>query len=184
MKTNVNERLIVALDIRSQGEALKMVSNLSGIVSFFKIGMQLFIAAGPTLVREIKDKGCKIFLDLKLHDIPNTVAQAVESAGKLGVEFLSIHSLGGKKMIEAARKEAEKIKTSGVPLKLIGVTLLTSLSETELKNELGVSRSLDMQVEELALMATKSGCDGVVASPQEHELVTSNPAELMARQKV
>lgn len=167
MKTALNERLIVALDVGSQPEALKIVSILNGVVNFFKIGLELFIAAGPSFVREIKEKGCKVFLDLKLHDIPNTVARSVESAGHLGVDFLTIHAVGGKKMIETARQETDKLTANGIPLKLLGVTLLTSLSETELKNELGVSRSLDMQVEELAQMATKSGCHGVVASPLE-----------------
>jgi orotidine-5'-phosphate decarboxylase len=157
------DRLIVALDLPTASAAKKIVSQLGSQVSTFKVGMQLFTAAGPAFVRELVTGSHKVFLDLKFHDIPNTVAQAVKSAAQLGVSMLTVHAGGGAKMLAAAAKAAAESKPA--PL-VLAVTLLTSLSDADLQ-EIGMSgRTLD-QVLRLASLAQSSGCGGVVASPHE-----------------
>ena len=161
--SQARDRLIIALDVPTAAAAKAVVRDLGSLVSTFKIGLQLFTAAGPDLVREIVGEGHKVFLDLKFHDIPNTVAQAVKSAADLGVSMLTVHAAGGAKMLEAAAKAAAESKSR--PL-VLAVTVLTSLSDAELQ-ETGVSgRALD-QVLRLASLARASQCGGVVASPQE-----------------
>lgn len=184
---NMQERLIVALDFPTQQAALEVVSNLEGLVDFFKVGLQLFTAGGPSLIRELKERGCKIFLDLKFHDIPNTVANAVTSACSLGVEFLSVHASGGKKMLEAACHEVKsfippeitpgtepervsEVVPKIVPecgTKILAITTLTSLTDNDIKDELRVSVPLSKYVLDLALMAKEAGCHGIVASGKE-----------------
>ncbi|MGZ4984433.1 MAG: orotidine 5'-phosphate decarboxylase / HUMPS family protein, partial [Chthoniobacterales bacterium] len=122
-KKNAGNRLIVALDFPTGNEALKIVRDLVGCVGFFKIGLQLYTAAGPEIVRAVLGEGGQVFLDLKLHDIPNTVAKAVRAAGDLGVQMLTIHLGGGRRMIEAAMKECRP------DLLLLGVTVLTSADD-------------------------------------------------------
>jgi orotidine-5'-phosphate decarboxylase len=157
------DRLIVALDVPTAVAAKSVVRELGSLVSTFKIGLQLFTAAGPELVRELVGEGHKIFLDLKFHDIPNTVAQAVGSAAELRVSMLTVHASGGARMLDAAAKAASQSKSR--PL-VLAVTVLTSLSDAELQ-ETGISgRALD-QVLRLASLARSSGCGGVVASPRE-----------------
>src|SRR5688572_12516073 len=134
------DRLIVALDLPTASAAKKIASQLGSQVSTFKVGMQLFTAAGPAFVRELVTDGHKVFLDLKFHDIPNTVAQAVKSAAQPGVSMLTVHAGGGAKMLAAAAKAAAESKPS--PL-VLAVTVLTSLSDTDLQ-ETGMSgRTLD-----------------------------------------
>jgi len=160
-------RLIVALDVPDRAAAIQTVDRLSGHVGYFKIGLELFTREGPTLVHEIRDRarnrGEKIFLDLKLHDIPNTVRGAVRSAGRLGIGMLTLHASGGSKMLSAASDEAEKFDA---PPLLLAVTALTSLSEVEMQT-LGVSGSMEHWVERLAELAAGSGIAGVVASSKE-----------------
>jgi len=155
--------LIVALDVPDRATAMKMAEQLSGHVGYFKIGLELFTREGPRLVQEIRDRGEKIFLDLKLHDIPNTVRGAVRSACRLGVHMLTIHASGGSSMLSAASQEAVSAKS---PPLLLAVTALTSLSEDEMK-KLGVAGSMDRWVERLAELAQSSGIRGIVASSKE-----------------
>jgi orotidine-5'-phosphate decarboxylase len=157
-------RILVALDVPSAAEALTLADCLHGAVGGFKIGKQLFTAAGPDLVRTLVQRGDRVFLDLKYHDIPNTVAGAVRAAADLGVWMLNVHASGGAKMLEAARKAVEGAGDRR-PI-LIAVTVLTSLDAADLRAT-GVDRSpLDLAVH-LARMTQAAGLDGVVASPQE-----------------
>ena len=159
------DRLIVALDVKTADEARALVDRLSGKAGMFKVGSQLFTAAGPEFVRGLASSGEKIFLDLKYHDIPNTVAHAVASAAQLGVAFVDVHALGGKTMMEAA---VGALPAMG--LRLLAVTVLTSHSEDSL-GEVGVGGALPASVRRLALLAQEAGVDGVVASPQEVALI-------------
>ena len=159
------ERLIVALDVGTADEARSLVARLSGHVGLFKIGSQLFTAAGPDLVREISAGGERVFLDLKFHDIPNTVAGAVASASRLGVSLVDVHGLGGRAMMEAAVGALPAMGT-----RLLAITILTSHHERTLR-EIGVEGSLADSVRRLALLAKESEVDGVVASPHEVGLI-------------
>jgi orotidine-5'-phosphate decarboxylase len=163
------ERLVVALDLDSDREALGLVDELLGTVGMFKVGHQLFTAYGPDIVRRIRDKGGRVFLDLKYHDIPNTVAKASREAVKLGVSIFNVHSLGGldmmKAAVSAATEEADR-QNSSKPL-VLAVTILTSMDDTMLRRELKINRSLRREVTHLAELAQRAGMSGVVASPQE-----------------
>src|SRR5207247_4982981 len=159
------DRLIVALDVSHADEARKLVERLSGAVGMFKIGSQLFTAAGPDLLREIVGRGEKVFLDLKYHDIPNTVAGAVSAASRLGVNLMTVHALGGRAGLEAA---AGALPAMGA--RLLAVTILTSQDRASLE-ELGLVGAPADHVRRLALLAREAGADGVIASPQEAALV-------------
>lgn len=154
------ERIIVALDLPTAEAALALVSRLGPHAGFFKIGLQLYTAAGPEIVRALRERGGRIFLDLKLHDIPNTVGRAVESAASFGVEMLTLHLGGGGAMIRAA------VEAGPAKLLLLGVTVLTSSDEATLR-ETGVSSPLQEQVLRLARLGIENGVGGVVASPLE-----------------
>jgi len=156
----VRDRLIVALDFPTQAKALALVSVLSGSVSTYKIGLQLYTTEGPEIVRAVAATGAKIFLDLKLHDIPNTVAKAVAAAGALGVQMLTVHLSGGRAMLEAA------VETRPPNLSLLGVTVLTSATPETL-SETGVTSTIEEQVLRLADLGKKSGIDGLITSPRE-----------------
>jgi orotidine-5'-phosphate decarboxylase len=162
---NARERLIVALDVPEEALAMVLVDALAGEVGMFKVGSQLFTAAGPDVVRGIVAKGEHVFLDLKFHDIPNTVAGAVASAARLGVSLITVHGLGGRAMLEAA---AGAIPAMGT--RLLAITVLTSHDEKTL-GEVGVGRPLGEEVRELARLARSAGIDGVVASPHEVPLL-------------
>ncbi len=154
------DKIIVALDVSTEREALDLVEQLRGEISIFKIGLQLYTAAGPNVVREIVARNASVFLDLKLHDIPNTVAGAVAAASELGVQMLTVHLSGGRAMLEAA------IAAKTADLLLLGVTVLTSADESTLR-EVGVNSSVEEQVMRLAELGAATGIDGVVASPHE-----------------
>jgi orotidine-5'-phosphate decarboxylase len=161
--TEIADKIIVALDVPTKTEALKLVQKLGDKISFFKIGLQLYTAEGPEIVRAVSSMGSKVFLDLKLHDIPNTVARAVESAGRLGVRMLTIHLSGGSEMIRAAISARTNNNW------LIGVTVLTSSTEETLR-EIGIRDKIDDQVLRLAKLGVEAGIEGVVAS--SHEIKT------------
>ena len=161
----MKEKIIVALDVSSRQEALQIVQELHDVVGMFKIGSQLFTACGPQLVREVIDGGGKVFLDLKFHDIPNTVTHAVGEAAKLGVSMLTIHASGGRAMMEAV-SENLRARSSGAKPIVVAVTVLTSI-DTRALFEIGLEVPMEEQVERLALLAQDCGIDGVVCSPRE-----------------
>ena len=154
--------VIVALDYPTSGEALQLVEKLDPTACRLKVGKQLFTAAGPELVKLLVGQGYDVFLDLKFHDIPNTVAGACKAAADLGVWMVNVHASGGRRMMEAARDAVDK---SQGPL-LIGVSVLTSMSDEDLR-ETGIRRDLGSHVEYLSAMAVDSGLDGMVCSAQE-----------------
>jgi orotidine-5'-phosphate decarboxylase len=158
--TKAADKIIVALDVATKAQALGLVDQLRADISFFKIGLQLYTTEGPEIVRAVLATGAKVFLDLKLHDIPNTVARAVESAAKLGVQMLTIHLSGGSEMIRAA------VASRKNNMSILGVTVLTSADEKTLR-EVGISDKIENQVLRLAKLSIEAGIDGIVASPHE-----------------
>jgi orotidine-5'-phosphate decarboxylase len=157
------DRLIVALDVPSATQARQLVQSIGESASTFKIGKQLFTAEGPELVRDLVASGKKVFLDLKYHDIPNTVAAAVRSAAELRVSMLTVHASGGSKMLKAA---AEAAAQSPAKPTVLAVTVLTSLSDADLQ-EIGVAGTVLSQVLRLGALARSAGCGGLVASAKE-----------------
>ncbi len=165
-------RIIIALDLPTRAAALDLVRLLSPHAGLFKIGLQLFIAAGPEIVRAVRDLGGRVFLDLKLHDIPHTVGRAVASASSLAAEMLTIHLQGGRAMIEAA------VQAAPHEMLLLGVTVLTSADAMTL-SETGVTATVEEQVLRLARMGVDAGLRGLVASPHElHSLRHAHGREM------
>jgi orotidine-5'-phosphate decarboxylase len=164
----IRNPLVVALDVDSADQALSLVERLRGVAGMFKVGKQLFTAAGPEIAQKIIAMGERVFLDLKFHDIPNTVAMAGVEAARLGVSVFNVHAMGGSKMMravnEAVTEAAEREKIAR-PL-ILGVTVLTSHTQDSLK-EIGIDRNLEDEVVNLARLCAASGLDGVVASPLE-----------------
>jgi orotidine-5'-phosphate decarboxylase len=178
MAGSPKDKIIFALDVDHFTEAQRWVNLLKNHVGIFKVGKQLFTHAGPKVVDMIRQKEQKVFLDLKYHDIPNTVAKAGEEATKLNVAMFNLHALGGlemmKKTVEASRAIA---KSLGIPKPIIlAVTILTSMDENALR-EIGVQDSLLGEVGRLAFLASKAGVDGVVASPQEIGIIRERCGE-------
>ena len=169
MQLTTKERLVLALDVDDFKKAEELVSELSDYVGAFKIGNQLFTTEGPKVVNMVNKKGGKVFLDLKFHDIPNTVARAAEVATKLGVYIFNVHTSGGYEMMKAATEASKKISLAlsiRKPL-ILGVTLLTSINQEILEKEIGIKKRLEEQVVHLAKLAKAAGLDGVVASSWE-----------------
>src|SRR3989338_4582622 len=160
---NFSKKLILALDFNQEKTVLDWVEQCLPYVSKFKVGKELFTACGPSIVEKIQKKGGEVFLDLKFHDIPNTVYQAVLQASKLNIFMLNVHVLGGRKMLEAAYQGIQKSQYHPI---LLGVTVLTSLNEKDL-GELGFQKSQKELVLSYAELANQCGLDGVVASVQE-----------------
>src|SRR5215831_13662183 len=154
------ERLIVALDVSTAKAARELVSRIGANAGMYKVGLQLFIAEGPSLVRELVAAGHRVFLDLKLHDIPNTVSHAVKSAVDSGACMLTVHATAGTSSLRAA------VDAAAGRLAILGVTVLTSFSDDDLR-ETGVPTDVARQVAQLASLAKASGCAGVVTSPRE-----------------
>ena len=155
--------LIIALDVPSATEARTVVDALGDAVAFYKVGLELFIADGEATLAMLRERGKRVFLDLKLHDIPRTVERAVGSAARFGVDLLTIHACGGKAMIAAAASAASAAPN---PPKILAVTVLTSLDNSDLA-DIGVGRDAVAQVDALGRLAVESGADGLVCSPKE-----------------
>jgi orotidine-5'-phosphate decarboxylase len=166
------DQLVVALDVDSVTEARALTETLRGVAGGFKIGSRLFTSHGPSIVEALAGRGDRVFLDLKFHDIPNTVAGAVAAATRLGAWMLNVHASGGLAMMRAARDAAsEEAARMSRPVPLVvAVTMLTSLNQQMLA-EIGLHEPMAIQVERLAALAQTSGLDGVVASPQETALI-------------
>ncbi|MGK7877526.1 MAG: orotidine-5'-phosphate decarboxylase [Xenococcaceae cyanobacterium] len=159
----ISDRIIVPLDMPTIEEAIALVEKLPQ-VSFWKVGLELFVSAGPEILKILKERQKRIFLDLKFHDIPNTVAGACRSASGYGVDFLTIHATAGRKALQAA---VEIIGTEDSRPKLLAITLLTSLNSRELAFELKIPLELPEYALQMALLAKEAGLDGAVCSPQE-----------------
>lgn len=157
--------LIVVLDVDKAEDALALVQKCAGC-AWFKVGMQLFVRCGPEIVGQIQGRDKKVMLDLKFHDIPNTVRNASRAAADLGVDMFTLHASGGKRMIEAAREAVEDTETQ-----ILAVTILTSMSEETLRTEVGIHEPPSEAVPRLASMAVEAGAHGIVCSPLEVDLV-------------
>jgi orotidine-5'-phosphate decarboxylase len=166
----MRERLIVALDVPNAPAARELVSGVGDAAGFYKVGLQLFTAEGPGLVRDLVSSGRRVFLDLKLHDIPNTVGHAVKSAASLGVSMLTVHAGGGSDMLRAA------VEAAGQRSSILAVTVLTSFGDEDLQ-EIGISCATSDQVLRLAFLAQRTGCAGVVTSARETALVRKSLGE-------
>lgn len=166
----IESRIMIALDYAKADDAKRLLAELAGIQCYMKVGMQLFYAAGPDFVRSLKEQGYKVFLDLKLHDIPNTVRGAADSITRLGVDMFNVHAGGGMQMMQAALEGVHQAAADrpGAPLPLvIGVTQLTSTSEYVLNEEIGIPGPIENAVLRYAAHAKRAGLHGVVASPLE-----------------
>jgi orotidine-5'-phosphate decarboxylase len=161
--------LILALDVPTREQAAPLLKQLRGSLNWVKIGLQMFTAYGPDYVKAVADEGFNIFLDLKLHDIPNTVAKAVESLAPLPIGMLTLHTAGGREMLAAARQAQQQTKPN---LLLLGVTVLTSM-DTPALNEIGVPSTAEAQVARLANVAVAAGLEGLVCSPLEVAMLRS-----------
>lgn len=171
-KLMTRDKIIVALDVETADQAREIIGEIGGEVGAFKIGLQLFSSAGASFVREVVDKNIRLFLDVKFHDIPNTVAKASIEVARLGVWMFNIHAIGGGEMmsrtVETVRETCAKENLEQP--KIIGVTVLTS-SNREILREVGIDKEIDWQVVNLARLTAKCGLDGVVASPLEVEAI-------------
>lgn len=175
------ERIILALDYDSKEQVTNTIKNLDGEVKFVKVGMELYYSEGPDIVRYLKDQGLKVFLDLKIHDIPNTAFKSMRSIAKLGADIINVHASGGVEMMKAARGALLEelgdydISNSGRPSStrpfLIGVTQLTSTNQEAMNSELGIPGTVEDSVIKLAENVNKAGLDGVVASAHEVEKI-------------
>jgi len=179
LPSKVKERLVLALDVDDFKTAQDLVDKLRDYVKVFKIGNQLFTAEGPRVIQMIKKKGGEVFLDLKFHDIPNTVARAAEVATKLGVYIFNVHTSGGLEMMKSAVEASRNISlTLGIRKPLIlGVTILTSINQEILEKEVGIERRLEEQVVHLAKLAKFAGLEGVIASSREIKIIRETCGE-------
>ena len=165
----MKEKIILVLDVSTREKALSMVRELHGLCGMFKVGSQLYMAAGPSIVREIIEAGGSVFLDLKFHDIPNTVTHAAVEAAKLGVSMMTVHASGGRAMMQSVSSELTSRFPRNRPI-VVAVTVLTSLDTPSLF-EMGIEYPLEQHVRRLALLAEECGMDGVVCSPRELPLL-------------
>ena len=167
---SVSDRIIVPLDVPAEAAAIALVESLP-LVSFWKVGLELFVSAGPSILSKLKERQKRIFLDLKFHDIPNTVAGACRAAGGYGVDLLTVHASAGRKALEAAQTAVEEgaAATGQQPPNVIAITLLTSLSSRDLAFDLKVPLELPEYALQMAILSQESGLAGAVCSPQEVE---------------
>lgn len=163
--SNARRRIIVALDVPTAAQARKLVRSLRGRAGMVKVGYQLFTSEGPELVRSLVKSGEKVFLDLKLHDIPHIVAAGCANAGRMGASLLTVHASGGPKMLQAAHKALDELPARRRP-RLLGVTLLTSLDAAAVRT-IGFFGGVNKNVLRLARLAKRNGCDGVIAAPTD-----------------
>jgi orotidine-5'-phosphate decarboxylase len=161
----MKDKVIIVLDVSSRKEAMNLVGELHDLCGMFKVGSQLYMAAGASIVREIIEGGGRVFLDLKFHDIPNTVTRAAVEAAKLGVSMMTVHASGGRVMMQSVANELTAQFPTARPM-IVAVTVLTSL-DTPALFEIGVEYPVEQHVRQLALLAEDSGMDGVVCSPRE-----------------
>src|SRR2546423_2711713 len=175
---DAKDKLIVALDVENANQALKLFDSLHDSVGMFKIGMQLFTAVGPDVVRQIVSRGGRVFLDLKYHDIPNTVAMAAIAATRLGVSLFNIHASGGHEMMKRTANAVAEVamRENLAKPKVLAVTLLTSIDQETL-NQIGINDAPKIAVGRLAKLARESGLDGVVASAQEIEIIRESVSQ-------
>ena len=164
----MSRSVIVALDFESEAEALALVSRLGSDATHYKVGLQLLVEAGPSVVRHLVDRGKQVFLDLKLHEIPNSVAAGVKAAGRLGATMVTVHASGGSAGLKSAVAAAKPFPG----LQVLALTVITSLADHELP-EIGLAPSVRAQVERLAKLSATCGCHGVVASAQEAAFLCS-----------
>lgn len=173
------EKVIVALDVSDAGYAVQLVERFSEHISIFKVGLELFISGGPAVVEEIHKRGKKVFLDLKFHDIPNTVTKAALAAAKMGVHMFNIHASAGSEAMKMCRDAVvETCLRENLPRpKMLAVTVLTSLSPESLKHEFGIQHSLRSHVRHLSVAAKEAGLDGVIASGHEVSMIRDRCGE-------
>ena len=173
---SVSDRLILALDVNEHNYALEIVDKFSDYVNIYKVGLELFSSCGPRIVEDIHRKGKKVFLDLKFHDISNTVSKAAVSVTKLGVHMFNVHASGGLEMMKKCKEKIVEVclKENIERPKILGVTVLTSLSREILRDELGIQYGLRTHVRHLSALALKAGLDGVVASAREVEVIRNH----------
>ena len=170
------EKLILALDVSKYNQALELVERFKDYVGIFKVGPELFLSSGPRIIREIHKKGKKVFLDLKFHDIPHTVSKAAIFVTRLGVFMFNLHSSGGLEMMRRCRDSVVDVclRENLDRPKILGVTVLTSISKEVLLNELGIQYSLRTHVRHLSALALRAGLDGVIASAREAALIRNH----------
>jgi orotidine-5'-phosphate decarboxylase len=169
-RDDARKKIIFALDVENRADAKRWVTLLTGHVGMFKVGKQLFTACGPDIVRMIREQGGEVFLDLKYHDIPNTVAMATVEAARLGATLCNLHALGGYEMMAATRQALDRECQGNARPKVLAVTILTSSTEETLKG-VGIDLPVPEMVVKLAKLAQSAGIDGVVASPLETSLI-------------
>ncbi|KAF0178212.1 MAG: orotidine-5'-phosphate decarboxylase [Nitrospirae bacterium] len=167
------DRLIIALDVDTADAALSVVERLGDDITTYKVGFELFVSAGPSVVQRIREQGKRVFLDLKYHDIPNTVAKAAVAAARIGVFMFNVHASGGFDMMQRTVSAVNElcVREGLSRPRIIAVTMLTSMTNDVLKNELTISHPVKAHVRTLAALAQKAGLDGVVASPQETAMI-------------
>lgn len=168
-----SEKLILALDVADHYQAIELVERFKDYIGIFKVGPELFISSGTKIIEDINKKGRKVFLDLKFHDIPNTVSKSAVIATKLGVHMFNVHTSGGLEMMRKCRDSVAEVclKENLDRPKILGVTVLTSISKEVFLNELGIQHSLRTHVKNLAALALKAGLDGVIASAKEASMI-------------
>jgi orotidine-5'-phosphate decarboxylase len=173
---SVSDRLILALDVHEHNYALELVDKFSSYINIYKVGLELFSSCGPRIVEDIQRKGKKVFLDLKFHDIPNTVSKAAVALTRLGVHMFNVHASGGLEMMKKCKDSIVEVclKENLERPKILAVTVLTSLSREILRDELGIQYGLRTHVRHLSALALKAGLDGVVASAREVEVIRNH----------